>query len=114
MQLMAIKLKRQEDVLCYIENSDDYGITISNPVLVHLDPNKGFYARDWLYLSDTKTVKINKADIYFIHEASERSIEIYDEYMDSIERHNIETNNDESELEEMFTSLLESRKSIKH
>jgi len=63
-----------------------------------------------LYLSDDKIATIDRNDIYFIHVASERSVEIYDEYQNSLIEHNV---NDE-DLEDMFTSLLESRKSIKH
>lgn len=121
MTLMAIKLKNGDDLLAYINADDGKSTTISDPMLVKIEPNHGFWVRDWLYLSEVKTATLKGEEIQLIHKASERSNEIYQEYIMSIrdretnsDRYRQSDDYDTSEFEEIFETLLESKTSIKH
>lgn len=114
MQLKSLKLKNDCDLLCFVIEESAQFLTISQPIQVNVEPRMGFYARDWLFLTDEKVVQIDKNDIFFVKNASNRSIEIYDEFR---EQQDVEKQVDEfehDELSDVFESLLESKRSIKH
>ena len=117
---MAIKLKSGDDLLAYINADDGNKTTISEPILVRIDPDHGFWVRDWLYLSEVKIATIDSKEIQLVHKASERSNEIYQEYILSVkeketnDRYHHSNDNELSEYEEVFETLLESKLSIKH
>lgn len=108
--LIAIKLKSQDiDLIAYQSGDDEYHITVERPVQVRLEPNQGFYAVDWMYLSSKKVVSINKKDILYYTQPSDRAQSIYDDFWEASDRND----NDEIDSDELLT-LFESRMSTKH
>lgn len=117
MELKSLKLKNDCDLLGFVTDESSQFLTISNPILIKIEPREGFFARDWLYLTEEKTVNIDKNDIFYVKKASQRSMEIYDDYKK--QNYNVLDDDDitideDSDLAEMFETLIESKRSIKH
>lgn len=115
MELMTIKLKSSnDDLLAYITESDETTVTVKSPILIRLEPNHGFFARDWLFLSEVKEADIDRKDIFLIAKASKRSVDIYDEYTESVSETDAQDDVNNNDLHDIFTSFLESKTSTKH
>jgi len=115
MQLMHVKLSNHEDVLTYIEISekDDKVFVFTSPVSVHIDPDRGIYARNWLVFSENNYVNIDANAILFISKANDYAVKYHNEFIKKMTKKN-DNSYDEDDLEEMFTSMLESKESTKH
>lgn len=117
MELKHIKLRTGEDLVAparFIKDKVGYqALEVTTPVSIHMDPNLGFYAKSWLLLSKDNTVILNLEDVMFCKPASDTAEEYYNEF---VYKYSSETQIDEdtSELEELFTTMLESKTSIKH
>ena len=105
---MAYKSQDVDIVGYQCEEHEEY-VTIDYPVQVKLDTNQGFYAIDWLYLAEIKTISISKSDIMYYTQPSERAQSIYDEFWESIEQQN-----KNEELHDELQTLFESKMAIKH
>lgn len=119
MNLLHIKLKNGEDLLAQEQVSNrDTHITVSAPVSIHVSPEYGFFARSWCHLTSINIVEIDKSETLFIYPASEKGYKYYEEFVQSHMSSSSETeelDQDElSDLEEMFQTILESKSSIKH
>lgn len=121
-EFVTIKLKTGVDLIAVVSQNADESITIENPIQIEVDPVHGFFAKSWLLLARSNFVTIDKEDILFFDDASDKAIHYYEEFMeklgkpyredDPIDKH---IDDDEmSDLEEMFTTLLEARASTKH
>lgn len=108
--LVTVKLKAQDvDIVGYQSEEHEEYVTIDYPVQVKLDTNQGFYAIDWLYLASVKTISIDKSDIMYYTEPSDRAQAIYDEFWESIEQQN-----KNEELHDELQTLFESKIATKH
>jgi hypothetical protein len=106
--LVTVKLKRDIDLIGSIkEDQKDY-LILENPIQVKLDTNEGFYAVDWLYLSNTNSVTINKEDMIYFTECTDRANKIYNEFWEANT-----SSRDETSIDEML-SIFESKISTKH
>jgi hypothetical protein len=110
MNLMHVKLRTGEDILCQVEDlSGKYKVIA--PVQININPVNGIFVRDWLLYSEDNFVFIDKADIYFCNVASEKAMMYYEEYLyQQVE----EPDEELSDLEELFMTMMESKEFIKH
>jgi len=112
--LVAIKLKRQDvDLLGYLKDTQDDYFEIDRPVQVKLEPHDGFFAVDWLYLSESKSIAISKDEIICFSEPSERAYEIYDQFWQSMNDNKDSRLNSLDDVDEL-ASYLESKFALKH
>lgn len=117
MELKHIKLRTGEDLVApaeFVKDNLGYrALKVTTPVSIHMDPNLGFYAKSWLLLSQDNNVILNLEDVMFCKPASETAEEYYNEF---VYKYSSEATLDEetSEIEELFASMLESKTSIKH
>ena len=110
MNLMHVKLRTGEDILCYIEDlSGKYKMMA--PVQINIHPINGIFVRNWLLYSEDNFVFMDKADTYFCNVASEKAKVYYEEYL---YQHEEESNEELSDLEELFMTMMESKEFIKH
>jgi len=116
MQLIHIKMKNGEDLLGYLVSSTDHHIEVTTPIAVDIEPSLGFFAKSWLMLSESNSVKLSKEDYMFWSNANKKATEYYEEFMHRLtDRPDTQHDADyTSELEDVFTALLESKSSIKH
>lgn len=118
MKLIHIKLKNGEDLIGQLVSSDDTTVTVQAPISVQINPERGIMGKAWLFLSDTKSISINRSETFLVSDASDRAYEYYEEFTYSVYAEE-PTNADEledsvNELEDMFRSMLESKLSTKH
>ena len=115
---ITIKLRTGEDIVGIVEQEFSDHIVVNNPIEMVMDPVNGFYAKSWLLLAETNTITIFKNDMLFCGNANDKAIHYYEEFSSKISSQLLkDTNQDDdytAELEELFTSLLESKSSIKH
>lgn len=115
MDLVHVKLKTGEDLVGYLENRLDSSIRVNSPVQMTVDPNFGFFAKSWLLLSQENSVHLKLEDLYFCHKASDKAERYYDEFMHRIHQDDRPTDLEfDSELEDIFTAMVEAKSSLKH
>ena len=117
MNLLHIKLKSGGDILAQeiLGAQDEFGISVSAPVEICIDPVNGFFAKSWAILSATQNVVIPRSEVLFFYPASDKAYKYYEEFIERMSLSTEAYDEDEvSELEELFTTLLESRNSTKH
>jgi len=121
--LINIKLNNGEELLAKIVDEDDTVLTIENPVQVDVSPENGIFCKSWLLLSESNIATLNKdAHIFFTQKASDIAVSYYDEFLDRIEEQESELDFMDQEeldegidhLEEVLTTLLESKKATRH
>jgi hypothetical protein len=110
MDLMYLKLRNGENILGQVETLNN-GYRVTSPIEMEMDPREGIYGKSWLMLSKENSVLISKDDVFFCHEASEKAITYYEEFIYQFSQPDDENTSD---LEDMLTTLLESRVSTKH
>ena len=118
-EFVNVKMRNGDDLIAVLTHDAEDTITIHNPVKIEIDPINGFFAKSWLLFAKSNAVTLDKGDILFYDDASERGIECYEEFMERISKSTDSIFEDTdleptSELEDIFTSLLESKTSIKH
>lgn len=112
MQLLHLKLNNGEDLLAYGQRSKDNGkITVIEPILIQLDPEAGIFAKTWLMFSDKNSVELPVNSFMFIHKASNKSVEYYQEFNNRLEDQSSSSND---QCEELFEAVLQSKNSTKH
>lgn len=115
MNLIHIKLKNGEDILAQEDPlKSEFGIRVTAPISVHLDPIHGFFAKSWLALSSTNTVIIDNNDIMFLNPASDKGFEYYEEFIKRIASDDDVDLDEVNELEQMFEAILQSKSSKLH
>lgn len=126
-ELVCIKLRNGDDLIAILISSNEDELTIENPVQIEVDPVHGFFAKSWLLLTRSNFVTLDKNDIIFFDDASDKAIRYYESFMhklsmsvreeDSMEdftsKHD-DSNESLSDLEEIFISMIESKASTKH
>lgn len=109
------KLKTGEDLVGVVVESTPESITVNHPIQILVHPQHGYFAKSWMMLSDDNEVQINKSDTLWVTNANDRAIEYYDEFLLELanrEPQTVEELNDE--VEDMWSTLVESNISTKH
>ena len=112
-QIVNLKLKNGDDILGVLNTHEEQFVVVDNPIQIEANPEHGFYAKSWLLLSNENRVSFDKSDIFYVHEASEKSIGYYENFIERISF----SNRDEeftTELEDIFTAIMEAKDNIKH
>lgn len=113
--IVNVKMKYGADIVSVLHSEHDDFVILENPIQIDADPDRGFYAKSWLLLSEENLVTISKRDVFYVHAASDKSIGYYEEFLEKIAYRKTESDEDmTSELEDLFNALIESRESIKH
>lgn len=110
MSLMYIKLRNGEDIIGHVETLNN-AYRVTSPISIESDPSMGYFMKNWLHLSAENVVSIPKDEVFVCSAASEKAMHYYEEFIYSLNSDSDET---ESDYEDMLTSLLESRVSTKH
>lgn len=118
-ELHHIKLQNGEDLLAYMNELDSRHTEIHAPIMVVIDPHLGLFAKSWLLLSEGNSIVISSSHILFASKASKKAIEYYDEFMHRIhEREQTKQMEEDSEftseLEDIFTAMVESKSATKN
>lgn len=115
-EYITIKLRDGSDLVGIREFEYDDVVRIINPVQINIHPEHGFFAKSWLLLNKTNAVTLSKSDILILDDASDKAIKYYEEFLYQIGSRDEEKKvaEDDRTLEDIFTSLLESKISIKH
>lgn len=116
MNLLHIKLKNGADLLAQ-ENPEqsDYAISVTSPIEVCVDPIHGFFVKSWALLSATNYIQIPKSEVMFCYPASEKAYTYYEEFAARMTAPEDKfTDEDINEYEELFSTMLEAKSSIKH
>jgi hypothetical protein len=117
-ELFHIKMTNGDDILAFTRDAGSH-TEFYAPIIVQVDPHLGLFAKSWLLLSEVNYVSIGKEHIIFASKASKRAVEYYEEFMHRIhERVEIKKMEEDSEftseLEDIFTALVESKSAIKN
>lgn len=114
--LINIKLKNSEDLVGYISEETAEWVDILDPVSFGLDPHNGVFVKSWTLFSILDIVRIDKKDISFMSQANDEAESYYNQYMDKLnsKSNSLQSESYDSDLESIFTAMIESRKSIKH
>lgn len=112
-----IKLKyTDEEIVGVLTKDEENCVVIEHPINIRVHAELGYYAKDWLLLSESNTAVLQRNDILHICEASKEAIAFYQEYVervsdaefwDEVEKHT-------EELEDVFTSMQEATEATKH
>lgn len=117
-QYVTVKLKSGKDLVGIIRHDEDKFVTIDAPLEITVHPIHGMFAKSWLLLSEENSVHLRKDDIYYVQNANDKAVSYYEEFksrLHNMSDEDIVSEDDfESDLEDMFASLLESRTSTKH
>lgn len=119
MQLIHVKMKNGEDLLAYLGVQTQNSIELITPISIAIDPHVGIFAQSWLLFSELNSVTIPSNEYMFFSAASRKAIDYYDEFMHKFNDNQLQKQVEEdtdfnSELEEVFTAMMESRSTTKH
>ena len=119
MQLIHVKMRTGEDLLGYLTSQTETDIEIMTPISIMIDPTFGMFAKSWLIFSELNSARISSKDYMFFSTASRKAIEYYEEFMHKLsEREQAKSLEEDtefnSELEEVFMAMMQSKESIKH
>lgn len=118
-ELFHIKMTNGDDILAFARDTGGGYMEFYAPIVVHVDPHLGLFAKSWLLLSENNSVMVKHSYILFASKASKRAVDYYEEFMHRIhERAEIKKMEEDSEftteLEDIFTALVESKSAIKN
>lgn len=119
MRLIHVKMKNGEDLLGYLGHHTNNTIQLITPISIGIDPTYGIFAKNWLMFSEVNSATIQSADYMFFGNASSKAIEYYEEFMHKLNEKEQQKQLEEdseftSELETVFSAMMESKSSIKH
>lgn len=119
MQLVHVKMRNGEDLLGYLGTQNSDYIELVTPISINIDPQFGLFAKSWLLFSEMNSAHITSTDYMFFSAASRKATEYYDEFMHKFsEKEQIQTLEEDTdfstELEEVFSAMMQSRESTKH
>ena len=112
MNLMHIKLKNGTDLIGYVTEENKASVTIKDPVQFGFDVDNGIYGIDWMLLTDDSDVTVTMSDVFFVKKGSTKAIEFYNQFIGNYSSKKDDSYN--TELETIFTALIESKNSSKH
>jgi hypothetical protein len=114
--IVNLKLKNGSDLIAILTKDEDKFVVVDNPVEIQTDPTHGFYAKSWLLFSDESLVTLDRSDIFYIQTANEKAIGYYEDFIDKVSADkSVVTDEDfTSDLEDVFTAMMESRTTVKH
>lgn len=118
-ELNHVKLQNGDDLLAFARDTGGGYVELYAPIVVHVDPHLGLFAKSWLLLSEHNSVMVKTSYILFASKASKKAVEYYEEFMHRIhERAEIKKMEEDSEftneLEDIFTALAESKTATKN
>ena len=115
-QVVNVKLKNGDDIVAILHSDEDEFVILENPVQIEADPEHGFFARSWLLLSDEDFVTLDKQDLFYIHNASDKSIGYYEDFVEKVtSKKGVVTDEDfTTDLEDVFNAIMDSRSAVKH
>ena len=115
-EYVNVKLLSGDDIVGVLEYDNEDVVQISNPIQIDIDPVEGMFARSYLLLSEENTVVFYRSDIVHLARANKKACEYYDEFVTQLGKlsPSFELEEDNEDLEDLFTTLLVSRSSIKH
>ena len=114
--IVNVKLKNGADIISILQSDQELFVFLENPVQIEADPENGFYAKSWLLLSENNVVAVSKLDIFYVHDASDKAIGYYENFLERMPHKKHDNNVEEftNELEDIFNAMLESNESTKH
>ena len=115
-QVVNVKLKNGDDLVAILISDEDMFVVLANPVQIEADPYHGFFARSWLLLSDKNFVTVDKEDLFYVHNASDKSIGYYESFVEKVSSKKGVVSEEDftTDLEAVFNAIMESRGSVKH
>ena len=115
-QIVNVKLKNGDDLVAILISDEDMFVVLANPVQIEADPYHGFFARSWLLLSDKNFVTVDKEDLFYVHNASDKSIGYYEDFVEKVtSKKGVVTDEDfTTDLEDVFNAIMDSRSAVKH
>lgn len=118
LNIVYLKLYNGDDIIAKNISSDDVHYCIEDPLQVKVHPTHGMFAKNWLLLSSENVIFLNKKDILFIGEASEKAILYYSTFIDRLEQMSSEEQPTEEEMrkdvETRLLAMIEADTSTKH
>jgi len=122
LDLIHIKLKNGHDLIGMPDSETETNkptddcVWIVTPICVDVHPIHGLFGRSWLMLAEGNTVKIDRSDIMYISKANDKAKRYYSSYIDRFEEDEAisDMDDDMDELEEIYTTMQESKISTKH
>jgi hypothetical protein len=117
-EYVTVKLTTGVDIVGVLEYDTDDAIAINNPVQIEVSPEQGMFAKSYLMFSEENTVVFYRSEVLHLAPANKKASDYYDEFVKRLHEHESESEIvDEdrlSEIEDMFSSMLESKASTKH
>jgi hypothetical protein len=118
-EYVAVKLKNGKDLVGIILHDEREFVTIDSPLEISVHPVHGMFAKSWLMLSEHNSVDISRSDLFFVQTANDKAVSYYEEFKERLVniadgRDSVSEDDLTSDLEEMFSDLMESRSSTKH
>lgn len=116
-EYVNVKTKAGIDIVGVLMQDDSDYVIIENPLEIEVDPREGMFAKSFLLLSEQNSVLLKREDVFYVQYANSKAIEYYEEFLERLSISNSQTMNEDdynSDLEELFTSMIESKSSIKH
>ncbi len=74
------KLTNSEDIICYVQSSNEHAFIVERPAVVQVSPDGMFTFGDWFPFSDKKVFKIMKRFVINHTEVVEETKESYIKY----------------------------------
>ena len=113
MDYITVKLRNGADLIGIREYQDESVLLIRNPVEIIVDPNYGFFAKSWHLLFEDDVVNLQYSDILLHGAANKKAIRYYEEFYNQM-RSKSSTNTTSDKIEDILTTMIESKGSIKH
>lgn len=118
-EYINIKLVSGDDIIGVLDYDDDDMVAVMNPIQIEIDPREGMFAKSYLMLSEENTCVFYRSDIVHLARANKKACEYYEEFIAKLGKLGEEYEDEEEssfndELEDMFTTMLESKVSTKH
>lgn len=112
-EYINVKLANGHDIIGVLDYDNEEIVAVSNPIQIDIHPQEGMFARSYLLLSEENTIVFYRAEIMHIAKANKKACEYYEEFVRRLSSAQEEKEVSE-DLEEMFTSMIESKVSTKH
>lgn len=116
-EYVNVKLKTGKDLVGIMQHDEGEFVVIDAPLEIAIHPIHGMFAKSWLLLSEENSVVLSKNDVFYVQSANDKAVSYYEEFKAKMHTLSDETMTDDdfnSDLEDLFESLLESRTSTKH
>lgn len=120
--MITLKLKNGADIVGSLVEEHEKYLLVNEPVEMQVDPEYGFFAKNYLLLAQGNVARFNKDDLLLMAPANEKAVRYYEEFTSRIRdiHENVQgsrqdfTPEDLEEIEETMAAMLESRHVTKH